>query len=59
MSWCTELLIFRAYFFQILVLAGGGILIGLIAGGALPAAAAWALKGQLPVDIKGASFLCP
>ena len=49
-------LIFRAYFFQILVLAGGGILIGLIAGGALPAAAAWALKGQLPVDIQGGIF---
>ena len=49
-------LIFRTYFFQILVLAGGGILIGLIAGGVLPAVGAWALKGQLPVDIQVGIF---
>jgi len=52
-------LIFRTYFLQILMLAGGGIFIGLLFGGLLPAAAAWALQGRLPVDIQVGVFPVP
>jgi len=52
-------LIFRTYFFQIFMLAAAGIVIGLLVGGLLPAAAASVLQGQLPVDIQVGVFPVP
>ena len=43
--------IFRTYLAQILGLAGGGIVIGLLVGGGAPMLAALALQGMLPVDL--------
>ena len=42
-------LVFAIYMLQVLALAVGGILIGLVFGAGLPAVAAWALSGVLPV----------
>jgi len=41
--------VFSVYIIQILLLAGLGILIGLLIGGALPIVAKWALQGIIPV----------
>ncbi len=51
--------IFRTYFIQILSLAIGGIILGLIAGAVAPLLAATALKGLLPIQIEAALYPLP
>ncbi len=52
-------LIMRLYFLQIMVLAGLGIGAGLLFAAIIPAGAAWALAGRLPVDLAVGVFPLP
>ena len=42
-------LVFRTYLFQIMAMGAGGVIIGLVIGGAVPMIGVWALGGSLPV----------
>jgi putative ABC transport system permease protein len=52
-------LIFRTYLLQILAMALGGILVGLVIGGALPAVGLSAAASLLPVDLHFALYAQP
>ncbi len=52
-------LIFLAYLFQILILAGAGILAGLVFGALVPGVVAMALSGVLPVDAQFGLYPVP